>query len=135
MSADDIAAVISTFVGEVNGGEIASALARFTADVTIVEDLAPYRWQGPEAGGHWLAAMAANAERMGVSSVIMDLGPAERIEVEGPAAYAIFAGTVVFDRPEGPLYESGRLTFALVDQGGAWRIAALTWTGEAPSAR
>jgi ketosteroid isomerase-like protein len=131
----DIASAVSAFVEEVNSGKFEAALARFTHDVTIVEDLAPYRWRGPDAGAQWLAAMAANAERLGVTEVVMDLGAPQRIEVEGTAGYAIFAGTVLLKKVDQTLREAGLLTFALERHSDLWLIAALTWTGERPKDR
>ena len=129
----DIAETICTFVEQVNAGHIQDALAHFTTDATIVEDIAPFRWQGPDAGAEWIAAMAANATRLSVSSIVMALGSPKRIEVEGTTAYAIFDGTVLLETVEGQLREIGSLTFVLEQQSQKWLIAALTWTGERPS--
>ena len=129
-SSADIASTISTFVDEVNSGKIEAALARFTHDVTIVEDLAPYRWQGQDAGSEWLTAMAANAERLEVTAVVMDLGMAQRIEVEGATGYAIFDGTVLLKTADQTLRESGLLTIALELHSDQWLISAMTWTGQ-----
>jgi ketosteroid isomerase-like protein len=129
-SSADIASTVSTFVDEVNSGRIEAALARFTHDVTIIEDLAPYRWQGRDAGSQWLTAMAANAERLEVTAVVMDLGMAQRIEVEGATGYAIFDGTVLLKAADKTLREAGLLTFALERHSDQWLISALTWTGQ-----
>lgn len=129
-SSADISNTVSTFVDEVNSGMIEAALARFTHDVTIVEDLAPYRWQGQDAGSEWLTAMAANAERLEVTAVVMDLGMAQRIEVEGATGYAIFDGTVLLKTADQTLRESGLLTIALELHSDQWLISAMTWTGQ-----
>jgi hypothetical protein len=129
----EIGRMISTFVEEVNIGHLHAALKHFTSDATIVEDIAPFRWQGPGAGGEWLTAMAANAERLNVSSVAMQLGPPKRIEVAGSTAYAIFDGVVLLDTVDTQLREVGSLTFALERRSQQWLIAALIWTGERPS--
>jgi ketosteroid isomerase-like protein len=131
----DIESAVSAFVEEVNSGKIDAALARFTHDATIVEDIAPYKWRGPEAGAEWLTAMAANAERLAVADVVMDLGAAQRIEVEGSAGYAVFAGTVLLRKADQTLREAGLLTFAFERHLDHWLIAALTWTGERPKDR
>ena len=127
-----ITSFVTDFVDEVNSGKVEKALARFSNNATIIEDIAPFTWQGPHAGSQWLAAMAANAKRLGVTSVVMELGEAHRIEVEERAAYAIFAGTVQLERANGTLQEPGLLTFALARDLDQWLIAAMTWTGERP---
>jgi hypothetical protein len=128
----DVTTLVMEFVGEVNSGKVERALARFSNDATIVEDIAPFTWQGPDAGSQWLAAMATNAKRLGVTSIAMELGEARRIEVEERAAYAIFAGTVQLEQADRTLRESGLLTFALARNLDQWLITAMTWTGERP---
>lgn len=128
-----IASLVSSFVDEVNSGLIDAALARFSSDATIVEDIAPFKWQGRDAGSQWLTAMAANAKRLGVTSVVMDLGAARRIEIEERYAYAIFAGTVLLEQKNQMLREPGLLTFALEGTLDEWLITALIWTGDQAS--
>ena len=130
--ANDPLSAVRAFIDEVNRGSIPAALARLTADVCIVEDIAPFRWTGPEAGGQWLAAMAANAERLGVTAIAMNPGEPDRVEVEGTDAYCIRPGRVTLDGPEVALAEDGLLTFVMRADGGEWRIAALTWSGSRP---
>ena len=126
----EIASFVAAFVDEVNKGQIDAALRRFSNEATIVEDIAPFKWFGPNAGSQWLAAMAANAKRLGVISIVMELGEARRIEVESRFVYAVFAGTVQLQQQDRRLQEHGLLTFALERVTGQWLITALTWTGE-----
>ena len=128
--ADEMLAVLRAFIDEVNGGNIPAALGRLTADVCIVEDIAPFRWTGPEGGGQWLADMAAHAGRLGVTAIAMQPGEPRRVEVEGEHGYIIIPGRVTLDGPDVALAEEGLLTFATRSEGGEWRIAALTWTGD-----
>ena len=122
--------VLRAFIDEVNGGDVAAALARLTGDVCIVEDLAPFRWTGAQAGGQWLAAMAGNAARLGATAVTMHPGEPRRTEVDGDDAYCIIPGRVAIEGPGVALAEEGLITFALRREGGEWRISALTWSGE-----
>jgi hypothetical protein len=128
----NITRFVTDFVGEVNSGKVETALARFSNNATIVEDIAPFMWQGPHAGSQWLTAMATNAKRLGVTSVAMELGEVQRIDVEERAAYAIFAGTVQLEQADRTLREPGLLTFALARDLDQWLITAMTWTGERP---
>lgn len=88
----EVVSAIADFVGAVNRGNQDAALALLTKDVTIIEDLAPYRWQGPTAGAEWLLAMHENAQREAITGIFMQLGRATRVEVEGNHAYAIVEG-------------------------------------------
>ena len=129
--ASELHAEILGFIDDVNRGDMPAALARLTDDVCIVEDLAPFRWTGPGAGARWLTDMAGNGARLGVTAIAMTPGEPRRTELEGEHGYCILPGRVTLEGPEVALAEDGLLTFAMRREGGAWRISAFTWTGEA----
>lgn len=132
---DEVSETIARFVDAVNCGDQAGAIGCFATDATIVEDIAPFRWQGADACARWMAAMWENAQRMELTGVTMELGPATRIAVDGDFAYALFAGTLRLMAPDGELRSDGQLTFALDAGGNGWRIGAMTWSGPSPEAR
>ena len=72
--AADLLSEVHSFIDDVNSGNASKALGRLVEDVCIVEDIAPFRWTGSEAGGRWLAAMRENAQRLGVSAITMTPG-------------------------------------------------------------
>ncbi len=123
-----VVSAIAEFVDAVNRGDQDAALVRLTDDVSIIEDLAPYRWQGPNAGSEWMQAMFENAQRIGNTSIVMQLGNATRVEVEGQYAYAIVEGLLTYGGAT-PRRSDGLLTFALVKDERGWLIRALTWSG------
>lgn len=128
-TAGDVVTTISDFVDSVNRGDQVGVIGHLTPDVSIMEDLAPYRWQGPSAGAEWMLAMFQNAQRIGVSAIGMELGKATRVEVEGPHAYAIVEGLLTYTRPDGALRARGILTFALARSDDRWLIRSFAWSG------
>jgi ketosteroid isomerase-like protein len=129
--AQTVADTIATFVNEVNKGQATEALARFTSDVSITEDLAPFSWRGANAGAEWLSAMQANGARIGVTDIQMKLGVPLQVLVDGDRAYEAVPGVVTLKGKAGAVHETGVLTFALRREGGAWKIATLAWGGAA----
>ena len=130
----DLLFEIRAFIDEVNAGNVSGALARLTNDVCIVEDFPPFRWTGADAGGEWLAAMAANAQRLGMTTITMVPGEPRRIEVNTEHGYCVIPGQVKLEGPDSNLDEDGLITFAMRLENGRWRISALTWTGDPPTA-
>ena len=126
-----VAAFVGRFVDEVNKGDASAALGHFTKDVSITEDLAPFRWTGPNAGADWLTGMQKNGERMGVSDIQMHLGSPTQVLVQGDAAYEAIPGVVTFNGKRRALHERGILTFALAKEAGVWKITSLAWGGSA----
>jgi ketosteroid isomerase-like protein len=123
-------AAITRFTDAVNHGDMAGALGYLGQAPTVVDDLAPYRWQGPGAGAAWMGAMGANAQAKGMTVINMQIAKATRIEVDGASAYAVVPGVLTFTFKDGHSeHADGVLTFALQRVGEAWKIDALTWTG------
>jgi ketosteroid isomerase-like protein len=124
-------ATITRFTDAVNKGDAPGTLAAIGPNPVILDDLAPYSWQGPGAAGAWLTAMGANAQAKGMTQINMRLLQATRIEVEGANAYVVVPGVLTYTFKDGHTeHADGVLTFALQQQaGGAWKIGALTWTG------
>ena len=130
---EPIAAAVRAMVEAVNRGDMRAALAAFTECATIVEDIPPFRWQGPGAAAGWLTAMAANAARLGVDAIDLRLGEPMRIALEGEDAYALFPGILTLARGQAPLAANGQLTFTLRREGEDWRIDTLVWSGPEPT--
>jgi ketosteroid isomerase-like protein len=126
-----VASSIASFVDAVNKGDSAKALAHLASDVSITEDLAPFRWHGPRAGSDWLTAMQKNGERMGISDIQMKLGVPAQVLAQGDRAYEAVPGVVTLRGKGKTLHEAGMLTFALRKVRRDWRIVLLAWGGAA----
>ena len=129
--AKEVTESITDFVDAVNQGNQARAVEHLTDDVTIIEDLAPFRWHGRHAGPEWMLAMLG--QRKNLTAITMEIGPPSRIEVEGEAAYAIVPGLLTYVGPGSTLRSNGLLTFSLRASDGQWLINGLVWSG--PEAR
>ena len=132
---DGLLSDILSFIDEVNSGNAGAALARFTDDVCIVEDLAPYRLTGADAGQRWLAAMGGNAQKLGVTAVVLHPGKPRRIEAEDTTGYCILPGELTLDGPEAKLHAAGELTMAARRENGQWKFCAMNWAGDEPAPR
>jgi ketosteroid isomerase-like protein len=130
---ESVARSIVGFVDAVNKGDSDKAFAHLASDVSITEDLAPFRWHGPNAGSEWLTAMQKNGERMGISDIQMKLGVPVQVLVEGNKAYEAVPGVVTLKGRRQTLRETGVLTFALEKVRGDWQIVVLAWGGSAPA--
>ncbi|HTI30905.1 MAG TPA: hypothetical protein VL405_02150, partial [Sphingomonas sp.] len=56
------------------------------------------------------------------------IGAVTRESVTGDHAYVIFPSTYTFKQKGKTMRETGSMTFALVEQGADWKIAAWTWS-------
>ena len=127
-----VMAAISAMVTAVNKGEMATAFAAFTDNPSIVEDLAPFRGQGPGAPQAWIGGMGANAEAHAITTINMRLSPPTRMIVTDDRAYAVVPGRLSYKMKDGHSeHANGLLTFTMVRQAGAWKIDGCVWSGPA----
>jgi hypothetical protein len=75
-------APIHKFIDSFNKGDAAGAAATHsaTADLTIVDEVPPFMWQGPKAVETWAGALDAEGKRLGLSDQSVELGAPVRIE-------------------------------------------------------
>ncbi|MFL5296978.1 MAG: YybH family protein [Phenylobacterium sp.] len=125
-----VMATITRMTDAVNRGDAPTAFAAFTPAPMIIEDLAPYRWQGPGTPQAWLAGMAANAQAHGITTINMKLSPPTRVEVTEDHAYAIVPGRLSYVLKDGHSeHADGLITFLLLRGAGEWKIDSLVWSG------
>lgn len=128
--ATGVMATISQMTDAVNHGQMTTAYAAFTESPSIVEDGAPYRWQGAGAPQRWIESMGANAQAHGMRGIDMRLSPATRIEVAGDRAYAIVPGRLSYTMQDGhEEHADGALTFTLQRSAADWKIESMVWSG------
>jgi ketosteroid isomerase-like protein len=129
---DPVLATITRMTEAANKGDAPTVFAAFTASPMIVEDLAPYRWQGPGTPQAWLEGMGANAQAHGYTAITMKLRPPTRIEITGERAYAIVPGTLSYTLKDGHSeHADGLITFLLLRSAADWKIDSLIWSGPA----
>src|SRR5471030_329919 len=86
----DVAAPIHQFVDAFDKGDGATAAAaHWTEDLTIVDEVPPYVWKGPQAFATWAHDLAADDAKGGVNGEKVTLGAVSRTEIEGDNAYVV----------------------------------------------
>jgi ketosteroid isomerase-like protein len=76
--------------------------------------------------------MGRNAQRLGVTRILMHLAAPMRVEAAGDSAYEVVRGSLTLAGKGPPLHANGVLTFALRRIGNEWKIGLLSWAGERP---
>jgi ketosteroid isomerase-like protein len=134
----DVLAPITRFVDRFNKGDGAGAAATHAAgaDLTIVDEVAPYIWRGPKAFQEWSAALDSDAKKTGMTEPKVTLSAPTRIEKAGDQAYVVVPAVFTFKSAGKAMRESAQMTFVLKKGAGAgaWLIHSWTWTGPRPHA-
>jgi len=124
-----VEAPIRQFVDSFNKGDMAAAAATMAPRVSIIDEVAPFQWRGPDAFTRWGASLAADSKAKGYSNESVALGTPSRELVTSTNAYVIVPATYAFTQKGVKMAEVAQLTFTLWKVDGAWKITGWTWTG------
>ena len=127
-----VQAPVLTMVAAFNKGDVALAKSTHVAAPSILDEVtAPYIWTGAGAFDGWIGALGKTEATLGRTDGLVAVGPVTRETVMGDHAYLIFPSTYDFKQAGKAMRETGSMTFALIKQGAAWKIAAWSWSSPA----
>jgi len=95
------------------------------AGVTIVENFAPYLFEGPDAVVRWKEGMHQHA--MGLEGLRSKFGDPQDFSVDGDRAFFTLPTSWRGSVQGTPFYEEGGWAFLLLREGGRWRLRSYGW--------
>ena len=113
--------------------KIDTALAsNFMPSVVLVDDLAPYVFQGPAADAilEWRNAYDADSVKNSITDFSMQLLKPRRVEVSGDRAYIVLPAVYSFKQRLRPMQKLGTITATLERLDKKWLIATWSWAGQ-----
>lgn len=128
----ELAAPIRQFVDAMNRGDLRTAKAATTADLTLTDDVPPFVWQGRGAFDAWIADLGKRDSAAGIAAQKVAIRAPSREIVAGDAAYLVVPASYSFTEKGVPLRAAVQMTFALRKTAAGWKIAGWTFTGPAP---
>jgi ketosteroid isomerase-like protein len=117
------------YVDAFNGADV-DAMASECADVMqILDGMAPHVWVGPTATRDWWSDVLTEGEHLGASGYRISLEEPRHVDVTDDCAYVVVPATMTFDlRGDRRTQTGSTFTVALRRSGGAWLIAAWSWS-------
>lgn len=131
-----VMAPIQKFVESFNKGDAAGEAATHatTDDLSIIDEVSPHLWRGPQALQTWSADLDKDSKARGVTDELVTIGAPTRIEATGDIAYVVIPAVYVFKERGVAMRETAQMTFVLKKGAGGWLIHGWTWTGPKPQA-
>jgi ketosteroid isomerase-like protein len=129
----DAAAPIKQFIDGFNKGDEKAALAACASPVVVIDEFAPYLWQGANACADWARDFDADAKKNGITDGFVTLAKPRHVFVSGDKAYVVVPTTYDYKRNGKKVSQKGA-TMAVTLQKGAtgWKITGWAWaTGTA----
>ena len=127
-------APITKFLDAFNKGDTAAAAATHAtdADLSIIDEVPPFHWQGAQAFQTWSADLGRDEKKRGVTDGKVTIRAATRVETDGATAYVIVPATYTFKEKGVAMSETAQMTFLLKKGASGWLIHGWTWTGSKP---
>ena len=127
-------APIQKFIDSFNKGDMAGAAATHVADadLVIIDEVAPYVWQGAQAFQAWSTALDGDTKKRGIIDPAVKISAPTRTETNGDRAYVVVPAVYTFKEHGVAMREAAQMTFTLKKGAGGWLIHGWTWTGSKP---
>jgi hypothetical protein len=113
---------IARFIAKPDDGHL-SAFA--SQDVVIVENFAPYLFDGPQAVHRWAEGMRSHVETL--QGLAHRFGAAQDFSTSGERAYFSLPTQWTGRAGAQGFVEDGGWSFVLVKENGAWRVLGYGW--------
>jgi len=118
---------VHRFVNGMNNGDLDSAFSACSAGMVIIDNVAPYNWQGENACQRWAESQEADSIRKGVTDAVFSLGRTLHFEVSDNHAYAVLQASYTFN-VQGRAHEvEGSFTAAMQKGAAGWRLTGFAF--------
>jgi hypothetical protein len=121
-------APVHQFVDGFNKGDVTSALGACAEETYIIDEFAPYQWNGAGACSKWANDYDAYAKENGRTDGVVTIGIPKHVEIVGDRAYVVVPASYIYKQKGKMVKETGSiLTITLQRAANGWRMTAWTW--------
>jgi hypothetical protein len=130
----DPLAVVRKMTDDCNRGDFKTAEAAFTGDGVIVDEFAPYLWQGPGFAHTYFSAFDAFSTTKGRTDQTLKIVSVIRSDLDGDFSYVAVSVVYGYKEQGRAMNETGDDVYTLHKEGGGWKIRSFTWRAGPPEA-
>lgn len=132
--AEDATSAVTTVLDKFNGGDINAFFAAHQQGATIVDEFAPYIWNGQDSVQRWAGNYAQDAKKRGITGGHVDYGKPLQAVSDGASAYIVLPTTYRFVQNGKRMAGKSNMTFVMSHAGSTWKIASWTYSGATATA-
>jgi ketosteroid isomerase-like protein len=129
----DAVAPIKQFIDGFNKGDAKTALAACASPAVVIDEFAPFLWQGANACADWANDFDADAKKNGITDGFVKLSKPRHVYVSGDRAYVVVPTAYDYKRNGKKVSQTGAVMAVTLQKGSAgWKITGWSWaTGTA----
>jgi ketosteroid isomerase-like protein len=124
---DDVRAAVQRFVDSMNRGDFDGASSQ-CATATIVDQLSPYVFTGPDGCRRWLRTITAYVVSSGITNVNATLDAPTSIDVSDTAAYVVYPITFAVAVKGERVTKNAVATIVLARGPDGWKLMHVTFS-------
>lgn len=125
----EILTLAQRVIDAANANDATKFTGLYTEDAVVIDESAPFRWNGAEAGAKWWQHVQRTLAAGQATLHATVSAPTEyRLDNEGDDAYLIEPLTVAVTSGGKTRAEHGTQTYTFHKANGAWKISSATWT-------
>lgn len=125
-------APIHQFIDAFDKGDMKTAGAAFLPSVSIIDEVPPHYWSGPNAFAAWGADLQKDSKAGGLSDEKVTLGKVTDEIESGATAYVVIEATFSYKQKGVAMSEPAHMSYALSKTAQGWKIAGWAWSGTPP---
>lgn len=111
-----------------NKGDLKGFAALCAPTAYVIDDFAPYQWDGANACAAWGKAVAASLKNQHIVGAIVTFGTPWQVATTGNIAYVVVPASLRMSRNGRPVAENGSvLTAVLRKSGSGWVMTSWSW--------
>ena len=120
-------APINTAFKAINTGDESSWNSVHTPDAVILDNIAPYRWDGPDASAKWWTSFGKSLQTNKMTQPHLAYQAIKFWEQTGDRAYVVVPTTFTTMMNGKQITQAGTLTLVLVNTHAVWKVRGWAW--------
>lgn len=127
-SNDDVIAAVQKANVSFNKGDKQAWLSLCGAEAVIIDNFAPYLWQGTSACSEYWDANDADSKKNGITDEVVTLGKAWHVAVTDDHAYVVVPTNDTYRQKGKSVVRPGSVwTFTLQKVAAGWLVTGMAW--------
>ncbi|MGA2760756.1 MAG: hypothetical protein ABSF08_10605 [Candidatus Cybelea sp.] len=123
-----VTAAIDHAVAAFNKGDMNAWVAACDSPASIIDDFAPYKWQGSRACADWASAYAVSSKKNGITDGVVTLGTPWHVLIDGEHAYAVYPATFTYKQRGKPKKDNATFALTMTNTRSGWLISEWAWS-------
>ena len=123
-----VTAAIDHAVAAFNKGDMNAWVAACDSPASIIDDFAPYKWQGSPGLRRLGQCVRRQLKKNGITDGVVTLGTPWHVLIDGEHAYAVYPATFTYKQRGKPKKDNATFALTMTNTRSGWLISEWAWS-------